>query len=1645
MAPPVHFTPGFTKHLGSLNLLPATQAATPPATEKPATETLTQLHNRMHEVGITWPQNKEICQDILALITELPGFGEDLVAGSGLRLKQQLPEGAGNLTLNDFFEGEYPPTDRQYELTWSNIFNFAVDTAEAVAPSSIPVFANAMASAPDPLSVKRVMADWGRKMAVDILLETASKLTGLDKLVDVVPLIDLIKGVKKALSSEDKDLGEKLKALTYEFNNARASLKKRADSMQFHVVDRLCLVLDVLQKSVSLKNNEKSNLSELRKPVEEIQNSVGLGALGKAVTFFLNVHDSWHQWEKSNITVNELIINLTEKVAPEQLALPLKIAEKIAQSIQDGKLQLEGLPEHPEVKASGSESLKAKGMADVVAHIQWLKAVLTHPEMIKTLEKADDAMLKETVGLDLAESTFLRNHLLRYAQALTTFQHKGSDAENIMALMSQLGISEANITLKPQLGAVGELLTDNARLSDIGELYASKGTLTKMGKAFSMIDVQKTLQKAASAAFRTVFGVLGDAVKPLTLVMQKTIQFSNSAYAVGVTQPAMLYSAFSDFLKQDFIDNRKDYANLSLDKIQALAVFCFTSRHVQVPVTATGGEWLKAYAEADPEKLTVKDKFIQHAVLEPMVVGEIISAIRDDDPIRARRNLEPLSEALKIWAGESPGLRLAAHTLPYLPVIKEAWKELTALNHQELVGVRDALQTQRSLQEAINRNSLSKLSAGTQEVRFKALQELQKNMVELQRKLGDEPSWEKGMQAELDALRNVLTRSLKGEALDRLQNELDSVQNHLKTVLQQPQADAIPLRAIHEKLQLTLRETLVREGAPSSAMILEQLGALEKTLSTLPMEPKLTDIRSLQIFLGQAIARLATSDKPNLQSARAELNTLIRNFASENLVNFTYWAKDAFVNLFTKEIELTAEEKAQGYFIVDSAPGGGQLAAGAAAGAAVGGLVSMLWLAGDSLLSKGEAARPMVINRRVPEALKTAGDHEPMIVTINAPDVGVYAPTTEPIASDSMQWKKLLCVLLATGAGAVSGLTIATLLNRPVREKRSEAEPVTSANQTNNSEAKIRNRRDLDSAKSEDQRLTRSELSMFFPGQLEESAGNRGRIRHSAKDEAIIKQLLKSDNSSRNISAEDSHNIKGTTSSLTSGNVSNAWFYEDFRVYRDEKMQLDLLQARKSGVSVENKERPKVNFSKQQVIEAGNTLSGQVKSGLINRFCNELSFKTYIYQYIQDIIDQYPQSRGYITSPNEEVSIRPTGRSVHPERRVPIMDIATGKINMSFYDIVWEGHESHKPLAARGSGVPKLDFRDALFPNGNNQQYSNTQNKARAAGTHGPALPDIIAKKHTADLAKLKNNAEFKDSVKKYQNVAHVAVAEDLYTKLSRFSVKLTAEEKRDFKMLLNLFCEGSMDAFGLTFNGEPLANTVCFRLKNKILAWDDFGSSVIIDDSEAGRTNADMQKFITSHLKAFTQSELEKSEVKNLRFKGSEFHAGSIIRSPFDTVTRDEHFLFNVSVAQAENDQDTMLRTKGERIAGYAIEAAEVLLQTAVTFATGRPGPSTLAKKALGRAIVTVISGFARAHNADWPKDQHDLIEKAWRGALKNLVIDGVSIGSALAAKYHPDIISPLTTQTVQHMINTGVPSATPRVPALIKFYLDKAATAKI
>ncbi|KOC93640.1 hypothetical protein [Winslowiella iniecta] len=1628
--------------LGPLNLLPATQ----PAPEKITPDTLPQLLEKMTEAGINWSQNQEIGQNILTLLTELPGFKEELVAGSGLRLKQPLPESTDNLTLNDFFEGEYPPTETQYELTWSNIFNFGVKAAEAVAPSTLSSFTDAITSAPDPLSVKKVMSDWGRKMAVDILLETTSKLTGLDKLVDVVPLIDLIKGVKKALSGEDKSLGEKLKALTYEFNNARASLKKRSDSMQFHVVDRLCLVLDILQKSVSLKNNEKSNLSELRKPVEEIHNSIGLGAVGKAVTFFLNVHDSWQQWEKSNITVNEFFINLTEKVAPEQMALPIRITEKIAQSIQDGKLQLEGLPDHPEVKVSGSEALQAKGAADVVAHIQWLKAVLIHPEMMKTLEKADDALLHETFGLDPAERAFLRNHLLRYAQALTSFKNNGSDAENIMAMMSQLEIAGANIALKPQLGAVGELLTDNARLSDIGELYTSKGTLAKMGKAFSMIDVQKTLQKAASAAFRTVFGVLGDAVKPLALVMQKTIQFSNSAYAVGVTQPGMLYSAFSDFLKQDFIDNRKDYANLSLDKIQALAVFCFTSRHVQVPVTATGGEWLKAYAEADPEKLTVKDKFIQHAVLEPMVVGEIIAAIRDDDPIRARRNLEPLSETLKIWAGESPGLRLAAETVPYLPALKRAWEELTALNHQELVGIRDALKAQRSLQEAINRNSLSKPSAETQEGRLKALGELQTKLVELQRKLGDEPSWKKGMQAELDALRNVLTRSLKGEALDRLQDELDSVQNHLKTVLQQPQADAISLRAIHEKLQLTLRNTLVAEGVPSSAIILEQLGALEKTLSTLPMEPKLTDIRSLQIFLGQAIARLATSDKPELQSAAAELNTLMRKFASENLVNFIDWAKDAFVNLFTKEIELTPEEKAQGYFVVESAPGRGQLAAGAAAGAAVGGLVSMLWLAGDSLLSKGDAARPMVINRRVPEALKTEGDHEPMIVTINAPDAGVYAPTTESIVGDSMQWKKLFCVLLATGAGAVSGLTIATLLNRPVREKRSEPVPVTSANETtSHSEAKIRNRRDLDSVKSETTRLTRSDLSMFFPGQLEESAGHRGRIRHSAKDEEIIKQILQSDNTTRNISVEDSHNIKGTTSSLTAGNVSNGWFYQDFREYRDERMQLDLLLARKRGVSVENKGTAKVNFSKQQVVEAGNVLSGQVKNGLVNRFCSELSFKTYIYQYIQEIIDKYPQSRGYITSPNDEVSIRPTGRSVHPERRVPIMDIATGKINMNDYDIVWEGHEQHKPLAARGSGVPKLAFRDALFPNGNNQQYSNTQNKARAAGTHGPALPDIIAKKHTDDLAKLKNNAEFKDSVKKYQNVAHVAVAEDIYTKLSKYSVKLTAEEKKDFKLLLNLFCEGAMDAFGLTFNGEPLANTVCFRYKNKILAWDDFGSSVMIDDSEAGRTNAEMQKFITSHLKAYTQAEMENSDVKNTRFKGSAFHAGSIIRSPFDTVTRDEHFSFNVSAAQAENDRDTMLRTKDERMKALIIDVTGSLVQAAITFFPIPPGASTLAKKALMRFTASVMTGLAKVNNADWPKDEHDLMEKAWRGALKNLIIDGVSIGSALAAKHYPDIISPLTTQTVQHMINTGVPSGTPRVPALIKFYLDKAATAKM
>ncbi|WP_261133698.1 hypothetical protein, partial [Serratia quinivorans] len=785
-----------------------------------------------------------------------------------------------------------------------------------------------------------------QQMALDILLETGLKLTGMDKSMTetFVPVIKLIQEARAALLAGDASLADRMKGLTEALNTARNSLKHiGSDSVVFRGTDILCDVADVLHKGLA-----SSDLSELKAPVEKLGTIPGLAPVIKSVMPLLELGGLLQQWNNNSITGQNLVRSLADRVMPEQLSLLLKTGEKIARGVQSGKLHVEGLPAWP-------------GMTDKMACLQWLKTALTNDSLHGTLAAADSQWLTATLGLDAEEAGYLHTHLLQYAQPLARFPAQGTPGEWLMALKTMPGLSEmltrADVSLNDNLGAVGSLLKDNTTLSRLGGVATAPGTTGKAWEVLKLVDTGKsltTLKNITIEGLKKTFGVATDTASAVWLVLKKGNAFRQSAYSPGqsLSDPVRLYRDVIAFIKEDVKHNPDDYKNATVETLLAtvaVVLKSFGGNHVPVNWGGNTAEWLEAYAKADPKKLTAVDNVLMHAVLEPRAVLEIKRAIQQEDSVQARKLLEPLSNALKSYAGDSPVLRQMAGTLPYIPAITEAWKEIRAMDLSERKALRSELHQQAVLLNDILRNSRSDVSPETLASRQKAVLTLQEKLVVLQDKCGAGTGRVGVLQAELDAMKTAVktqpdeTRIRLTEELALAQTGLDNLKDP-DTLKGMPEAVVARVYARQASLHKNVRETLVGEGVSPATIMQAQLKDMGHTLDALPIEINLTDMGSLVHFATEALTRLATSTKPNLVSVRTELATLVRNAASDGLADVVRWAGNQMMTPFIKEVELTPEEKEMGIFVIGRDMTAAQLATGAAAGAASGALLSAMFL-----------------------------------------------------------------------------------------------------------------------------------------------------------------------------------------------------------------------------------------------------------------------------------------------------------------------------------------------------------------------------------------------------------------------------------------------------------------------------------------------------------------------------------------------------------------------------------------------------------------------------------------------------------------------------------------------------------------------------
>lgn len=854
-------------------------------------------------------------------------------------------------------------------------------------------------------------------MVLDTLYESVLKL-GLRKehAEMFVPIKRFIQETRATLAAGDKNIIELVEQLAVNLNTARNCLGHiNPGCYAYKAANGLYQVADALRKGLVA-----GDLTELKAKMMKLQDTSGLASVGKAVIPLLEVAEPLQLWQDNRISTGELAQHIVEKAVPEQLMRPIRLAEKMAQGVKDGKLKLEGLPVWP-------------GMADKVACISWLKAAMENPSLRQIIHEADDEWFTATLNLHSEDIAYLKNELVKITAVLDSFAAQDSMLGQLKALNTMPGIgtllAQADPFVNDKLGGLGSWLKDDTPLSQLGGVAMAPGASGKLWQSVKLLDPVKVLKCTSLEALKKTYGVTLDAASATWLVVKKGYTFiQQSAYSPGLSlrDPVRLYRDLISFIREDMKDNPEDYKNATAETLLAVVAMVFKSfKGNHVPFHGNTAEWLKAYAQADPAKLTAVDKVLMNVVLQGRVVLEIKKAI-GSDPEQARLLLRPLSEALKEYSGDNKLLRGMAHSLPYIPALCGAWKVIRDMNLNERKALHHSLQQQLSVLSAILRNNICAETSESLVSRQEAIGQMQTKLVAL---TGPVPM----LQAELAAIRAVADAAPE-PIRERIKADLELAESHLENlknpaIFTELSADVVAqVCATQTRQHQALRENLVAENIPVATIIKAQLGEMIRLVEALPVELKLTDMKSVVHFAEEALKRLISSKDQDLISFRAEIVMLLRNNLADLMVDIGQWAGNQLRQLFTKEVELTPEEKVQGWFVMERELSMGQLAVGAAAGAASGMLLSAMFM-----LLSGE------------KQWGCTGQKDPVRVGDVSGVIRQRDSRSLPQATDNRNnkvdnhqggdWKKWLVMAMPVVLAAAAGAGIAASIKPAIREK----------------------------------------------------------------------------------------------------------------------------------------------------------------------------------------------------------------------------------------------------------------------------------------------------------------------------------------------------------------------------------------------------------------------------------------------------------------------------------------------------------------------------------------------------------------------------------------------------------------------------------
>ncbi len=386
-----------------------------------------------------------------------------------------------------------------------------------------------------------------------------------------------------------------------------------------------------------------------------------------------------------------------------------------------------------------------------------------------------------------------------------------------------------------------------------------------------------------------------------------------------------------------------------------------------------------------------------------------------------------------------------------------------------------------------------------------------------------------------------------------------------------------------------------------------------------------------------------------------------------------------------------------------------------------------------------------------------------------------------------------------------------------------------------------------------------------------------------------------------------------------------------------------------------------------------------IRQGVLLRNSSLFNAGSYVRQYIQDKIDQYPGENGGLT----------------PETQIRVEQLNYGPMSgnseyHSLYDIVRGAIETSHP------------GYKMHFPAG----VSDALKRALAPGSAGDVTSEYFVKgvqdQFDKDMDRLASAGPVRRGLENFYELSYRSTAREFLTLLDAHPEQAPAGLAAFKQPLADFVAKkpGAMPSTVLVKNHE-VAEVVALQSGNRLLVWDAAGMYKIISYPRVGDPQS--QAWLLQHMDADVQHTHRTAQARQSLFSENRQVtlitglSPRIVEHPPLALKQVSHVgkdMFTGVVRRSRADMDALVRTQAEYGMDRLINGAKQLLNVGVTFIPGAGIGMMLVRMGLTYGVV-MAAGAAKAANADTTANrQMSLDDSLHEIVTEALVPDAIPVG---------------------------------------------------